>query len=119
MLPRLISVAPLPSGELALLSSTGELFRLASTGALVPLTRLPPGHGQYNRINMVAGPDGSVFVSGGFHIARVFRVTPDGAVTTVASNLGDPEGIALDAEGYLYIAESAFHRVVRLRPPGR
>jgi sugar lactone lactonase YvrE len=38
-------------------------------------------------------------------------------VTTVASNLADPEGIALDAEGHLYVAESAFHRIVRLTPP--
>jgi hypothetical protein len=118
LLPRLISVAPLPTGELALLSSTGELFRLAAEGALALLARLPPGHGQYNRINMVGAGDGSVFVSGGFQVARIFRVTPDGAVTTVAGNLADPEGIALDGP-YLYVAESAFHRIVRLQLPER
>ncbi len=116
LLPRLISVAPLPAGDLALLSSTGEVLRLTGDGTLASLARLPPGHGQYNRTNMVAAPDGAVFVSGGFHVARIFRVSPDGVVETVASNLGDPEGIALDAQGYLYVAESSYHRIIRLKP---
>lgn len=116
LLPRLISLAPLPNGEVAFLASSGEVFRLTGEGKLGSLTRLPPGHGQYNRTNMVAAPDGALYVSGGFHVARIFRVSPDGAVETVASQLGDPEGIALDAQGYLYVAESSFHRVIRLKP---
>lgn len=119
LLPRFIAVAPAAAGDLALLGSSGELFRLTGDGALVSLARLPPGHGQYNRINMVGAPDGSIIVSGGFHVARIFRVEPDGGVSTVASNLGDPEGIALDRDGYLYVAESAFHRIVRIKLPGR
>lgn len=115
LLPRLISVAPLASGDVGLLSSTGEVFRLTSDGALVSLARLPPGHGQYNRTNMTPAPDGGLFVSGGFHVARIFHVSPAGAVTTVASNLGDPEGIVLDAQGYLYVAESSYHRIIRLK----
>jgi sugar lactone lactonase YvrE len=119
LLPRFIAVAPLAAGDLALLASTGELFRLSADGALLPLTRLPPGHGQYNRINMLGAPDGAIVVSGGFHVARIFRVEPDGGITTVAANLGDPEGIVLGGDGYLYIAESAFHRIVRIRLPAR
>ena len=116
LLPRFISLAPLAGGDVALLSSAGEVFRLAADGRLEWLARLPPGHGQYNRINMVGAPDGSLYVSGGFHVARIFRVSPDGAVATVASNLADPEGIALDPAGYLYVAESSFHRIVRFKP---
>jgi len=115
LLPRLISVAALATGDLALLSSTGVVYRLASDGAFSLLARLPPGHGQYNRTNMVPASDGSVFVSGGFQVGRIFRVSPGGAVTTIASNLADPEGIALDASGHLYLAESSFHRIVRLK----
>ncbi len=115
LLPRFISVAEAAGGTIALLSSSGEVFRLGSDGALLSLARLPPGHGQYNRTHMVPAADGSLFVSGGFHVGRVFRVAADGAVTTVAGNLGDPEGIALDPAGYLYVAESAFHRIVRLK----
>ncbi len=118
LLPRLISIAATPTGNVVLLSSAGEIFRLTSDGTLKSLARLPPGHGQYNRTNMVAGPDGSVFISGGFHVARIFRVSADGAVTTVAAGLADPEGIAWDDAGYLYVAESSFHRIVRLKPGG-
>ena len=116
LLPRLISLAALPAGDIVFLSSTGELFRLTAGGAFSSFARLPPGQGQYNRTNMAPASDGSVFVSGGFQVARIFRVSADGTVTTVASNLADPEGIALDARGYLYVAESSFHRIVRLKP---
>src|SRR5262249_39122552 len=115
LLPRFISLAPLPSGDVALLSSTREVSRLPGDGSLVPLARLPAGYGQYNRTNMTSAPDGSVFISGGFHVARIFRVTMAGQVETVAENLGDPEGITLDDRGFLYIAESSYHRIVRLK----
>jgi hypothetical protein len=115
LLPRFISLAALPGGEVALLTSAGELLRLGGDGALVPLARLPTGQGMYNRTNMVAGPDGALYVSGGFHVARIFRVTPDGTIHTLARGLADPEGITIDDRGYLYVAESSFHRVVRLR----
>ncbi len=112
-LPRLIAVAALGGGDLALLASTGELFRLRDDGVPVPFGRLPPG--QYHRTHMVAAPDGTLFVSGGFHVGRVFRVAPDGTVAVLAANLADPEGVALGPGADLYVAESALHRIVRLR----
>jgi streptogramin lyase len=111
-LPRLISVAPVGTGELVFLTSSGELYRLDAAGGFGVLARLP--RGQYNRTHMVAAPDGSVIVSGGFHIGRIFRVGLDGAVTLLAANLADPEGIALDGRGRIYVAESSFHRIIRL-----
>jgi sugar lactone lactonase YvrE len=66
---------------------------------------------------MVAAPDGTVYVSGGFHTGQVFRVAPDGAVTAIASDLSDPAGIALDSRGALYVAESGLHRILRIRAP--
>jgi hypothetical protein len=111
----LVAVAPLPSGEIALLEPTGALFRLLSDGSVSRVGRLPTGLGEYNRPSMVAAPDGSLFVSGGFHVPRVFRVSPTGVVGTVAQNLRDPEGLALDGQGHLYIAESAQHRILRAR----
>jgi sugar lactone lactonase YvrE len=64
---------------------------------------------------MAVGSDGSVFVSSGFQIRKIFRVSASGAVTVVAWNLGDPEGIAVDDAGDLYVAENALHRVIRIR----
>jgi hypothetical protein len=113
MLPHLISVAPLPHGDLLLLTSGGGLYRLGGDGGFALFARLP--RGQYNRTNMTAAADGTVFVSGGFHVGRVFRVAADGGVTVVASGLADPAGIALDDRGALYVAESSLHRIVRLR----
>jgi hypothetical protein len=114
-LPRLISLAARAGDDLVFLTSSGELFRLGSDGALAPFARLP--RGQYTRTNMVGAPDGTVFVSGGFQVGALFRVSRDGSVTVVASHLADPQGIALDAEGNLYLAESALHRIVRVRAP--
>ena len=113
VLPHLISLVPLANDELVLLTSSGELFRLQGDGGFALFARLP--RGQYNRTHMVAAPDGTIFVSGGFHVGSVFSVSPSGVVTTLASRLADPQGIALDGRGNLYVAESSFHRIVRLR----
>jgi hypothetical protein len=113
-LHRLISVAPRDQGDLALLNSVGEVLVLTVAGDLRLLARLPAGH--YHRTNMVAVQDGSVLVSSGFHIRAIYRVSPTGVVTSVARELGDPEGIVVDRSGAIYVAETALHRVIRIRP---
>src|SRR5205807_381486 len=80
------------------LSSGGTLYRLVN-GGLTPLATLP--RGQYLRANLVGAPDGSVLMSGGFGVPMLFRISPDGAVTTLAGPLGDPQGIVLGGDGYL------------------
>ena len=79
--------------------------------------RRPAGH--YHRTNLATGSDGSVFVCGGFHIRQIFRISPAGEVTIVASELGDPGGIVIDDTGALYVAETALHRIIRIVPAGR
>jgi len=110
---RFISLATTPSGAIVLLDSVGHLFTLNDDRVLRLLVRLPAGH--YHRTNMAVGPDGSVFVSSGFQIRQIFRVSPEGVVEVVAQDLGDPEGIAVDGDGTLYVAENALHRVIRIR----
>ena len=110
---RFISVATTSSGEIVLLNSVGEVLVLTSDGRLRPLARLPSGH--YHRTHMTAAPDGSVFVSSGFQIRQIFRISREG-VTVIASGLGDPEGIAVDDAGDLFVAENALHRVIRISP---
>lgn len=112
-LARFISVTPLAGDELAVLDSLGEIFVLRD-GALRRLARLPAGH--YHRTNVALAPDGSLLVSSGFHIRKIYRVTPVGSVSVIASELADPGGIAVDREGHLYVAETALHRVIRIRP---
>jgi hypothetical protein len=36
-------------------------------------------------------------------------------VTSVAHDLGDPQGIVVDRWGDLYVAETALHRIIRIR----
>jgi hypothetical protein len=113
---RLIGVTA-AGDELVFLNSVGEVFRRGSDGELRLIARLPAGH--YHRTNLAIGPDGSVFVCGGFQIRQIFRISPAGQVSTVASELGDPGGIAVDREGVLYVAETALHRIIRIAPAGR
>ena len=118
-LPRMISLAP-RGDDILLLSSSGDVHRLAPDGTLSLFARLP--RGQYTRTHMLVAPDGTLFVSGGFQVGSVYRVDADGgAVTAVASHLADPQGIAVDGRGSLYVAESSFHRVLRITipPPSR
>jgi hypothetical protein len=114
-LHRFIAVVPLGRDDgLVLLNSVGEVLVLSAQGGLRRLARLPSGH--FHRPNMAVGPDGSVFVSAGFHIRELYRVSPAGVVTSVAHDLGDPQGIVVDRWGALYVAETALHRIIRIRP---
>jgi len=79
--------------------------------------------------NVVAGGDGSVYFSD-FDGQRVFRVDPSGMLTTVAgtgakgfsgdggqavsAEIAYPAGLAMDASGALYIADSGNGRVRRI-----
>ena len=100
---------------MVLLDSLGHLARL-SRGELREFVRLPPGH--YHRTNIAVGPGDVVWVSSGFHVRDVFRVSPLGVVSVVAEKLADPEGIVVDPEGRIYLVETALHRIVRLRAGG-
>lgn len=116
LLPRLVAVAPLGS-ELAVVGSGGTLYRITADNRLVPVVTLPAG--QYLRINVVAAADGGVFVSGGFSVGMIFHVSSDGVLTRLAGPLADPQGLALGPDGYLYVAESSLHRIVRFPVAGR
>ena len=114
---RFMSLVPLSGDRIAVLDSLGEVRLFAPDGAVRRLARLPAGH--YHRTSMALAPDGSLLVSSGFHIRRIYRITMTGAVSVVAGELGDPNGIAVDREGRLYVAETAFHRILRIREIAR
>jgi len=116
-LTRFIAVVAHPSGDLVTVDSLGEVFRLSPAAELRRITRLPAGH--YQRTSIDLTPDGALLVSTGFHVRRLFRVSAAGVITTLASELGDPNGVAVDAENRIYIAETALHRVIRLVPVRR
>jgi hypothetical protein len=111
---RLIAVTATAGNDLVLLSSVGEVFRLGADGELRLVVRLPAGH--YHRTNLTTGPDGSIFVCAGYQIRQIFRISPSGRVSVLASELGDPGGIVLDAKQMLYVPEAAQHRILRISP---
>ncbi|OLC00314.1 MAG: hypothetical protein AUH30_03030 [Candidatus Rokubacteria bacterium 13_1_40CM_68_15] len=116
-LHRFVAVAPLEQGEFVVLSSIGEMVILSPEGKLRSLARLPSGH--FHRTSMAVAPDGSVLVSSGFHIREVYRVSAAGVVTSLAHDLGDPQGVAVDRSGAIYIAETALHQIIRIVAIGR
>jgi hypothetical protein len=81
---------------------------------------------------LAAAPDGSLYVAdSGNHTIR--RIAPDGRVTTVAgeagvagsndgigsaAHLNTPSGLAVDAAGNVYIADTGNHTIRRLSPNG-
>jgi hypothetical protein len=111
---RLIGATATTGDDLVFLSSVGEVLRLAPDGELRLVVRLPAGH--YHRTNLTSGADGSIFVCAGYQIRKIFRISPAGRVSVVASELGDPGGIVLDAKGALYVPEAAVHRIIRIAP---
>ncbi len=120
-LTRFMAVVARPDGTLLLMDSLGQVFHLAAAGDhfasvddLRRVMRLPAGH--YHRTSLALARDGALLVSTGFHVRRLFRVSAERSVTTIASDLGDPGGVAVDAEGRIYVAETALHRVIRIVP---
>src|SRR5262245_53550636 len=111
---RFVAVAAGIHGDIALLDSLGQVMRLTADGQLRLVARLGSGH--YHRTNMAIAPDGTVVVSTGFHIRRLLSISPDGLTTTIAWDLGDPNGLAIDATGAIYLAETAHHRILRFTP---
>ena len=78
--------------------------------------------------HIALGPDGALFVADtGNHAVR--RVAPDGAVTTIAGDgspgagegpaarLNGPVGVAVSADGRVFVADTYNDRIVRLAPP--
>ena len=75
--------------------------------------------------------DGSIYVSDAGVAQRIRRIAPDGAVTTVAggsqgyadgpaatARFSTPSGLALGADGSLYVADTGNHVIRRLTPDG-
>jgi sugar lactone lactonase YvrE len=81
---------------------------------------------------VAVSPDGTIFISDGGGAPRIRRLSPDGVMTTIAGSrsgfsdgLGtdamfdSPSGMALDAGGTLYVADTGNNAIRRVTPDGR
>jgi sugar lactone lactonase YvrE len=60
---------------------------------------------------------GNVFVADGLN-RRIRKISPAGAVTTLAAPFVRPAGVAVDKVGNLFVSDSANHTLTRIAPDG-
>jgi NHL repeat len=123
--------------DLAYATSGSEILEIATAGTVRSFVDLPPlGNSKRSpdsSTHLAVGADGTVFVSDpSSHIilkvsaARVVSVlagTPDkrGKVDGPAdqAQFNSPQGLVLDRQGTLYVADSGNHTIRRITPDGR
>lgn len=103
----------------------GRVFKLAPSGKVLQIWGQPRKHGpgQFSGIAGVAvGPGGNVFVAETFCI---LKLTPNGRLLASFRESGypgypfSPAGIAIDARGFMYVADAENFRIFKLSPSGR
>jgi sugar lactone lactonase YvrE/murein DD-endopeptidase MepM/ murein hydrolase activator NlpD len=80
---------------------------------------------------VATAPDGTLFVADGGDNPRILRISPDGAMRTMAggrrgfadgdgpqARFDSPSGVAIDRDGVLYVADTANHAIRRVTPDG-
>lgn len=99
---------------------SGTIFRAPRGGTPIPFASLAPSVAAYH---LAAAPDGGLFVTAPTLATRdaVYRIDRHGALSTIYDGFGRPQGLALDAEGSLYVTEAlaGVSGVYRLRPGAR
>jgi len=99
---------------------SGTIFKIARDRQIFVFATLEPSVSAYH---LAFGPSGDLFVTGPTTSSFdcVFKVDPQGAVSTFYRGLGRPQGLAFDAEGNLYVAASLSGRrgIVKITPAGK
>lgn len=91
-------------------------------GRLIEYRIASDKHRELARVDMGEGidvlPDGALVVSEDKPGGRVLRLDRNGELTVLAADLRRPEGLCVDADGVIYVAETGRGRVLALRPDG-
>ena len=110
-----------PDGALFVGDRSGTIFRVNPDGKAAAFASLPASVAAFH---LAMGSDGAVYATAPTLSSydAVYRVAPDGNVTTRAGGFGRPQGIAFDATGTLHVVEalagiSGLYRLPTSGPP--
>jgi outer membrane protein assembly factor BamB len=92
-------------GTLYVGDRSGTVFRVATSGRVTPFATLPPSVAAFH---LAWGPDDGLYVAGPTLATcdSVCRIDRTGAVTTISSSFGRPQGLAFDRRGALHVVEA-------------
>lgn len=118
-------------------SAAARVTTLAGVAGAAGLADGGASQARFNNLSGLAvGPDDAIYVSdAGNHCVRVVRAQPGATTYTVATLAGDgtagyadgpansarfnnPQGIAVDERGVVYVADTDNHRIRRIAPDG-
>ncbi|HEX7288989.1 MAG TPA: gluconolaconase [Candidatus Angelobacter sp.] len=92
-------------GSLYVGDRSGTIWRIARDRQIFVFATLEPSVAAYH---LAFAPDGTLYVSGPTTSSydAIYAVDPHGSVSVFYRGLGRPQGLALDAQGNLYVAAS-------------
>jgi sugar lactone lactonase YvrE len=109
-----------PDGSLFVGDRSGTVFRVDRSGNARAFASLP---GSIAAFHLAIGPGGAVYVTAPTLSTYdcIYKVQPDGTVTTLNGRFGRPQGIAFDAAGTGFVIEALAGAcgLYRLPPDGR
>jgi sugar lactone lactonase YvrE len=92
-------------GTLFVGDRSGTIFKVDQDGKATTFAALPPSVAAFH---LALGPDEAVYVTGPTLSSydELYRIAPDGTVTTQDGRFGRPQGLAFDANGDLFVVEA-------------
>ena len=107
-------------GSLYVGDRNGTIFKIAPDQQMFVFATLEPSVSAYH---LAFSPRGNLFVTGPTTSSfdRVYKIDPNGTVSTFYKGLGRPQGIAFDVEGNLYVAASLSGKrgIVKVTPDAK
>ena len=94
-----------PDGRLFVGDRSGTIFSVDRGGKTATFASLPSSVAAFH---LAFGPDRALYVTGPTLATydTVYRIDPDGVVTTPFDTFGRPQGLAFDASGALFVVEA-------------
>ena len=99
---------------------SGTIFKIGRDQQVFVFATLEPSVSAYH---LAFSPHGDLFVTGPTTSSydRIYKIDPNGTVSSFYKGLGRPQGLAFDADGNLYVAASLAGKrgIVKVSPDGK